>query len=103
MKKNKTLKISENFEYNPLNYLNENIEISYLMFEKPYKEAWHPFRKINFLEWNLVNLKWLIQLWNYFNVKDFTWWDNEINFNVISLLKTFFYMSYIKWNYQIKE
>jgi len=39
MKENKTLKISENFEYNPLNYLNENVEINYLMFEKPYKEA----------------------------------------------------------------
>jgi hypothetical protein len=29
----------EKFEYNPLNYLNENVEINYLMFEKPYKEA----------------------------------------------------------------
>lgn len=89
MKENKTLKISENFEYNPLNYLNENVEINYLMFEKPYKEAWYTFRKENKLKWNLPNLQGIIKLWNTFNVKEFKWWEDFIFCNVISLVKVF--------------
>lgn len=89
MKENKVLKSSNSFEYNPLNYLNENVEVNYLMFEKPYIEAWYTFRRENKLKWALANLQGIIKLWNYFEIKDFKWWEDFISYNVISLVKVF--------------
>lgn len=82
-------KQDEKITYNPLNYLSENVEINYLMFEKPYEKAWFTFRRELSLKGKLPNLKGIIQIWNKFNVKDFEWWEDFISCNVISLVKIY--------------